>query len=84
MLGKIYRRIKYRKGYSEMRKKKKFVVFYWFVSWVDIAFGISIDIGSPKLLIHLPFGFLTIGWEYDEQHTAINYDNVKWRKKSLI
>jgi len=41
---------------------RKFVCYFHFVSWWDISFGVSIDLVSPHLDIHLPFGFIRVGW----------------------
>lgn len=38
---------------------------HWhFVSWWQWSLGITIDWVAPNLEVHLPFGFLAIGWEY--------------------
>lgn len=45
--------------------KRKFVAFWWFVGWELISFGVSIDTKSPNIEIHLPFGFIRFGFEFD-------------------
>lgn len=42
---------------------KKFVCLWHFVGWELISIGISIDLNSPNIEIHLPFGFIRIGME---------------------
>lgn len=38
-------------------------VFYWhFVGWWAISFGFHVDVKSPNIEVHLPFGFLRMGW----------------------
>lgn len=46
-----------------MEFKKIFVFYYFFVSWYCISLGFHIDLENPNLEIHLPFGFIKIGWE---------------------
>lgn len=62
--------------------KKYFLVYFWFVSWTDISFGINIDIKAPKIELHVPFGFVTIGWQ--KRTISMNADQVKWRYKPII
>ena len=45
--------------------KRKFVA-YWFCgegALYLISLGVSLDLRSPNIEIHLPFGFIKIGWE---------------------
>jgi hypothetical protein len=42
--------------------KKNFVCYYHFVGWDCISFGGHICIGMPNIELHLPFGFIRIGW----------------------
>jgi hypothetical protein len=43
--------------------KRKFVFYFWFIRFSLFSLGISIDVKSPNLEIHIPFGFFRIGWE---------------------
>ena len=51
----------------EVEKKtifhKKFVAYFFHSSFALINLGICIDIASPNIEIHLPFGFIRIGWQ---------------------
>lgn len=42
---------------------KKFIAYFFFIKWSCISFGFHIDIASPNIEIHIPFGFFRIGWE---------------------
>lgn len=53
--------------------KMKFVMFYYFVAWHCISFGISFDFKSPNIEIYLPFGFIRIGWNISTGTKPINY-----------
>lgn len=42
--------------------RKRFVCYFWFVGWHCISLGGHICLRNPNIEIHLPFGFLRIGW----------------------
>lgn len=42
-------------------KRKSFVIYWHFVEWSCISIGINVDVRSPNIEIHLPFGFIKIG-----------------------
>ena len=42
---------------------QRFVVYFWFVSWDCISLGLHVCPTAPNIEIHLPFGFIRIGWE---------------------
>jgi hypothetical protein len=46
------------------RRSKRLSLHWHFVSWLHWSLGLSIDWVAPSLEVHLPFGFLAIGWEY--------------------
>lgn len=62
----------------------KFVAFFWFVSWSDISFGISLHFSPPHIEIHVPFGFFRIGWESIPIVPSINWDEIKRRGHGLL
>jgi hypothetical protein len=41
---------------------KRFVCYYYFIHWSVISLGISISLNGPNVEIHLPFGFIRIGF----------------------
>lgn len=43
-------------------KEKRFVCYYYFITWEHIALGVSIHLTLPSIEIHLPFGFIRLGW----------------------
>ncbi len=61
--------------------KRKFVMFYYFVNWYCISLGISLDFKDPNIEIHLPFGFIKIGWVLSSGKKPINYEQC--RKKTF-
>ena len=42
---------------------RKFVCYFYYVRWSCLSLGFHIDAYSPNIEIHLPFGFIRIGWE---------------------
>ena len=42
---------------------RKFVCFFHFVGWSEISLGMSISLRQPNIELHLPFGFIRIGWQ---------------------
>jgi len=53
--------------------KRVFVAYFHFVGWWAFSLGISLDVKSPNIEIHLPFGFLRIGWSEGSQQRPINW-----------
>ena len=48
---------------EDYKKGRYFVAYYWFVGWwTPINIGFHLDFHSPNIEIHLPFGFIRIGW----------------------
>lgn len=47
---------------DQKRAITKFVCYFHFVDWWQLSFGITIDFKSPNFEIHLPFGFIKVGW----------------------
>lgn len=39
-----------------------FEAFWFFVNWYQLSFGINISLKPLNLEVHLPFGFLAVGW----------------------
>lgn len=59
--------------------KKEFTAYFFFVDWDCFSLGFHICFGMPNIEIHLPFGFVHIGWERRFEQRPINHDAVKWR-----
>ena len=59
--------------------RRVFVFYYYFQSWNYISFGFHIDIATPNIEIHLPFGFIRIGLEIVTKVKPVNYDYCKKR-----
>ena len=46
----------------EIPRRREFVAYWWFVSWDCLSLGLHFCWSKPNLEIHLPFGFIRIGW----------------------
>ena len=55
---------------------RKFVIYFHFIGWWAISAGLHVDIKSPNLEIHLPFGFLRIGWKFSDSDWAKSHWGV--------
>ena len=39
-----------------------FNINYHFISFFEVSLGVNIGLSDPCIQIHLPFGFIRIGW----------------------
>ena len=49
-------------GEHWVRGKDRFVCLFHFVGWNCLSLGFHICITAPNFELHLPFGFVLIGW----------------------
>jgi len=56
--------------------KRVFVAYFFFINWSSLSLGLHIDITLPNLEIHLPFGFIRIGWKKTNSILAKNQYEV--------
>lgn len=64
--------------------KRRFVCYFWYVDWLAFSFGFHIDLRHFNIEIHLPVGFIKVGFErYSPDWNIINEDEVSWRKFGL-
>jgi len=42
--------------------RKRFVAYFHFVGWDCISLGAHVCLSLPNFEIHLPFGFIRVGW----------------------
>lgn len=47
----------------KMSKVRSPCFYFFFVGWDCMSLGIHVDLLSPNVEIHLPFGFIKFGWE---------------------
>jgi len=61
---------------DELRDETRFVCFFWFNSWDHVSLGFHICFSQPNIEIHLPFGFVKIGWD---RHVSHRLSEIKSR-----
>ena len=42
--------------------RRRFVCYFYFQGFSSIQIGLHVDLSQPNLEIHIPFGFLRVGW----------------------
>jgi len=45
-----------------MSGERRFVCYFWFIGWDAWSLGLSVCLWNPNIEIHLPTGFIRIGW----------------------
>jgi len=59
------------------KMRRQFIAHFWFVGWDCISFGFHVCFTKPNIEIHLPFGFIRIGWTItDPNNKPINHDSL--------
>ena len=48
-------------------KERYFKAYFYTNGWYPINLGIHIDFQIPNIEIHVPFGFIRIGWSIDKR-----------------
>ena len=43
--------------------KRQFVAYFYFVGWSAFSLGFHVCTSLPNFEIHLPFGFIRVGWQ---------------------
>lgn len=50
-----------------------FICFFKFIGWADISLGVHIYLKRPYIDIHVPFGWVRIGWTKEPETLALNW-----------
>jgi len=58
---------------------KKFICIFHLVDFHCISLGFHIDIKTPNIEIHLPFGFIKIGFHYAFPNSPIEFGFSSYR-----
>lgn len=61
------------------QSSRQFVAYFHFGSWADLALGASIHLRGPHVEIHIPFGFVRVGFIRVGAVEPINQQAVAWR-----
>ncbi len=62
-----------------MTLRRRFVAYFYFVGWDCISLGAHVCPSLPNIEIHLPFGFVRIGWVKYGGRLAINHEQIERR-----
>lgn len=64
-------------------RERQFVCFFNFLGLHQISLGISVDLTSPNIEIHVPFGFLKIGWSgvWSRSTSPVRLVGKRWHAK---
>ena len=46
------------------KKLRRHFVAYFFYNGLNINLGININLEQPNIEIHIPFGFIRVGWKH--------------------
>jgi hypothetical protein len=66
-------------SWSNFKMKRQFICYFYFVSWFDISLGCSLNLFLPNLELHIPFGFIRIGFVKVFPGIPLNYFDTDWR-----
>lgn len=62
---------------------RSFVAYFWFVGWDCLSLGVHFCWSCPNIEIHVPFGFIRVGWIGDAGQDAyiwpLNRRAFGWR-----
>lgn len=50
--------------------RKRFVCYFWPTSWWHLSLGIHVSLDNPNIEVHLPFGFIRVGWAWETRRDA--------------
>lgn len=56
------RRRTYGYNWDKTGLERQFVAYFHFVRWSCFSLGFHVDVAIPNIEIHIPFGFIRIGW----------------------
>ena len=64
------------------KDSRRFVARWWTTGLDHLSLGVHVCLGRPNLEIHLPFGFLRLGWEIEPAcfTCANDCDPYTWSK----
>jgi hypothetical protein len=71
-------------NFLERKYKRQFVCYFFHNGFDNINFGISINLKLPNIEIHIPFGFIRIGFVLSNGIKAINQEEVDKKCFGLI
>lgn len=64
---------------SKEQTRRIFCLYFHFINWHSISLGLHIDLRDGRLELHIPFGFVAVGFHRISRHLPINYHQIEWR-----
>jgi len=64
-------------------RDRQIVCHFHFVAWSHWSLGFHLDAASPNIEMHVPFGFVRIGWQgiYDSNQMRCRIYGKRWVDK---
>ena len=62
------------------RLRRSFICYFYFGGWDNFSLGINLNVVQPNIEIHLPFGFIRLGWVLTDDVPAMNEHQCSWRR----
>ncbi len=62
-------------------RSRQFVAYFHYVGWSNLSLGFHINVRYPNLELHLPAGFIKVGWvstKTDEELAHCRSFGLKW------
>lgn len=53
-----------------------FVAYFHFLGWYYVQLGFHVDFEGPSIELHIPFGFIRVGWR------GFRADYPEWKDKT--
>ena len=69
---------------TNKKQKLVFVLMWTFIGWRDLSLGFHLCLGELYVDIHLPFGWIRVGWERVPRSLVINAPTPWYRQYGLI
>jgi len=66
------------------RWNRQFIAYFLFVGWEQFSLGITVDVKLPNFEIHVPFGFIKVGWVKFPKKKPVNMWKIERRQWGLV
>jgi hypothetical protein len=67
-----------------MEQQRVFVCMWTFIGWQDISLGFHVCLGEWYIDLHVPFGWLRVGWEKVPRKMVVAFAHPWYRQYGLI
>ena len=63
---------------TETVNRGRFVCYFWYLGWDHISLGLHVCPTLPNIEIHLPGGYIRIGWHDTPMPNITRYKGFGW------